>query len=464
MSLRDQNQALFEEASVPKALAAMAIPTIISQLITLIYNLADAFFVGRTGNPYMIAAVSLVFPVFAITVALSNLFGVGGGSLMSRCLGEGDEKSARQVSAFSLYGSLAGALVFSLTLYFLRRPILVLLGASPATYAYTETYLFLVVTLGTLPTVLSGTLAQLFRSVGFAKKASFGLSLGAILNIILDPLFMFVLLPQGEELTGAALATLLSNLISLGYFLLSLVKTAKKSCLAYTFPEGLPSKEKIRSVLSVGFPSALTNLLFDTSNLFLNHLMAGFGDAPLAALGIVMKAERIPLNTGLGICQGMLPLVAYHYGARKFIRMKAFIKMARRAGLLFSLLCVLFYELAAVPIASLFIAAKPESAIGLETLALGALFLRFRCLASPFAFLNFHITFSLQALGDGRITLLVAALRQAIIYIPLMHAMGAFLGYMGLIESQTAAEMVTFFLARWIFSRRLAAINESPQS
>ena len=452
MSLRDQNQALFEEASVPKALAAMAIPTIISQLITLIYNLADAFFVGRTGNPYMIAAVSLVFPVFAITVALSNLFGVGGGSLMSRCLGEGDEKSARQVSAFSLYGSLAGALVFSLTLYFLRRPILVLLGASPATYAYTETYLFLVVTLGTLPTVLSGTLAQLFRSVGFAKKASFGLSLGAILNIILDPLFMFVLLPQGEELTGAALATLLSN------FLLSLVKTAKKSCLAYTFPEGLPSKEKIRSVLSVGFPSALTNLLFDTSNLFLNHLMAGFGDAPLAALGIVMKAERIPLNTGLGICQGMLPLVAYHYGARKFIRMKAFIKMARRAGLLFSLLCVLFYELAAVPIASLFIAAKPESAIGLETLALGALFLRFRCLASPFAFLNFHITFSLQALGDGRITLLVAALRQAIIY------MGAFLGYMGLIESQTAAEMATFFLARWIFSRRLAAINESPQS
>ena len=414
MSLRDQNQALFEEASVPKALAAMAIPTIISQLITLIYNLADAFFVGRTGNPYMIAAVSLVFPVFAITVALSNLFGVGGGSLMSRCLGEGDEKSARQVSAFSLYGSLAGALVFSLTLYFLRRPILVLLGASPATYAYTETYLFLVVTLGTLPTVLSGTLAQLFRSVGFAKKASFGLSLGAILNI--------------------------------------------------TFPEGLPSKEKIRSVLSVGFPSALTNLLFDTSNLFLNHLMAGFGDAPLAALGIVMKAERIPLNTGLGICQGMLPLVAYHYGARKFIRMKAFIKMARRAGLLFSLLCVLFYELAAVPIASLFIAAKPESAIGLETLALGALFLRFRCLASPFAFLNFHITFSLQALGDGRTTLLVAALRQAIIYIPLMHAMGAFLGYMGLIESQTAAEMATFFLARWIFSRRLAAINESPQS
>ena len=99
---------------------------------------------------------------------------------------------------------------------------------------------------------------------------------------------------------GFGVATLLSNLISLGYFLLSLVKTAKKSCLAYTFPEGLPSKEKIRSVLSVGFPSALTNLLFDTSNLFLNHLMAGFGDAPLAALGIVMKAERIPLNTGLG--------------------------------------------------------------------------------------------------------------------------------------------------------------------
>ena len=134
MSLRDQNQALFEEASVPKALAAMAIPTIISQLITLIYNLADAFFVGRTGNPYMIAAVSLVFPVFAITVALSNLFGVGGGSLMSRCLGEGDEKmcpSGKRL--FPFMEALQGPLFFPVNpLFPSRRPILGSFRSSPA--------------------------------------------------------------------------------------------------------------------------------------------------------------------------------------------------------------------------------------------------------------------------------------------------------------------------------------------
>jgi multidrug efflux pump len=454
------NRQLFEDMPVPKALATMAIPTIISQLITLAYNLADAFFVGRTGNPFMIAAVSLIFPVFSITIALSNLYGIGGGSLMARLLGKGEEESARKISAFSICASLVTSLLFSLCLYAWRDPVLRLLGTSPDTYAYTENYLFWVVIVGAIPAVFSGTMAHLLRSVGFAKKASLGLSLGAILNILLDPLFMFVLLPHGMEVTGAALATLLSNCVSMLYFVEALYRLAPKSALSYRFTQGLPSREDIVSVFYVGLPSAMSNFLVDAANLSLNHLMAGFGDTQLAALGIVLKAERVPINTGLGICQGMLPLVAYQYGSQKWTRMHSFIRTARRVGLLFAICCVILYELAAPFIIRLFIAARPDDTLAMATLAMGIFFLRFRCLASPFAILNMHITFSLQALGDGRATFLVASLRQAIIYIPLMHILASYFGSQGLIVSQTVAEIITFILAFPLFRKRLAPLKD----
>lgn len=177
---------LFEEMPVPKAVATLAIPTIISQVVTMIYNLADTFFIGQIGDPYMVAAVSLVSPWFNLLTALGNLFGLGGSSLISRLLGMKNRKDIPRVSAFSIWGGAAVTLVFSLASWLARRPLLTFLGASPDTFAYAESYLLWVVAAGGVPTMVSLSLGHLLRSEGHAKQASAGMMFGGILNVILD--------------------------------------------------------------------------------------------------------------------------------------------------------------------------------------------------------------------------------------------------------------------------------------
>lgn len=453
------NRVLFEVMPVPKALALLAIPTIISQLITLVYNLADAYFVGRTGNTYMIAAVSLVYPLFSMTAALSNLFGVGGSSLISRLLGMKQEEQARRVCVFSLYAEIGVSLLFSLMCLCFINPLLDILGASPESREYAKQYMVLVVVLGTVPTTLSTTMAHLLRSVGYAKNASFGLSMGAVFNIILDPLFMFVLLPQGQEVIGAALATLISNVIAAIYFVFMMGVLQKKTILSLSPKVGMPEKANIGAILSVGLPSALTALLYDMTNVFLNALMAGHGDHQLAALGIVLKAERLPLNVGMGLCHGMLPLVAYNYSAQNKRRMSEVIQTTRMVGVAISGFSILLYEIFAGSIIAIFInSLTGDFADVTATISYGITFLRRRCLAAPFAFMNFHITYSLQAIGDGKNTLFLAALRQCILYIPIIFLMNSLLGANGLVWTQTVTDIITLVIAFFVFQKAVNRI------
>ena len=210
---------LFETMPVGKALLSMAIPTIVSQLITMVYNLADTFFIGMTGDPYKVAAASVVSILFFILTSLSNLFGVGGGSLMSRLLGEKRDEDAKRVGVFSIYGSIVVASIYSLVCLIFTEPLARLLGASDNTIGYATNYLFWVVVIGGIPSTVSITMSFLLRSIGYSKESGIGLAIGGVANIILDPLFMFVILPKGNEVMGAALATMLSYVITLIYFL-----------------------------------------------------------------------------------------------------------------------------------------------------------------------------------------------------------------------------------------------------
>lgn len=196
---------IFENYPVPRALAVMAIPTVISQLITLIYNMADTYFLGLTGNPYMVAACSLVQTIYFLAIVFANIFGTGGGSLMSRLLGRKDEEEARRVSTWSILMALAAALFYSAIIFVFRIPLLNLLGASDNTRGFAEQYLLLVVCLGGVPTIMSMVFSDVIRSIGYSREAGFGMTMGGVLNIILDPLFMFVLLPDGMQVVGAAL-------------------------------------------------------------------------------------------------------------------------------------------------------------------------------------------------------------------------------------------------------------------
>ena len=202
---------IFQNLPIPSALTKMVLPAVASQLIVLIYNMADTFFVGQTNNPYMVAGTSLILPVFNITLCLAGLAGIGGGSLISRLLGQAETEEARRVSAFSLYLGLAIAALFAVGVAVFMEPVLSLLGAGENTYAYARQYALCVIVAGGIPTVLSNVLSNLIRSIGLSHQASAGIILGGVLNIALDPLFMFVLLPNGQQVLGAGLATCLSN-------------------------------------------------------------------------------------------------------------------------------------------------------------------------------------------------------------------------------------------------------------
>lgn len=175
----DPSQEVFERLPVPAALGRMVLPAVASQLIVLIYNMADTFFVGQTANPYMVAGTSLMLPVFNLTLCLAGLAGVGGGSLISRLLGQEREEEARRVSAFSLLLGLGISAAFSLSLAVFMEPILRLLGAGENTFSYARQYALCVIVLGGVPTVLSNVLSNLIRSVGRSKEASMELSWAA---------------------------------------------------------------------------------------------------------------------------------------------------------------------------------------------------------------------------------------------------------------------------------------------
>ena len=442
---------IFEKMPVPAALAKMAIPTIVSQLITLIYNIADTWFIGRTNNPYMVAASSLVLTIFLMTTALANIFGVGGGTLTVRLLGSGQEDEARKVASVSLVMAAGAALTFSALCLIFMEPLLLLLGASENTLGYAKQYLTFVVVLGALPTVLSAVMSSMLRNVGFSREAAFGLSMGGLLNVALDPLLMFVVMPDGYEVMGAALATMLSNCVSFTYFICIYRRVKERSLLALPRRIERIRKESMQSLLGVGVPAGMSILLFDVSSMVLNRLAASYGDFQLAAMGIVLKVERLPLNIGVGICLGMMPLVAYNYAAKDFKRMRSFFSTARVAGLCVAAVSVALYYIAAPWLIQAFIK-EPNTAF------YGTQFLRSRCFATPVMFLSFHMVHFMQAVGQGKTSFHLAVIRQLCLNIPIMLLMNLLFRMAGIVWTQLVADCFNVLISYLIYFRVLRKI------
>lgn len=435
---------IFERMSIPRALAVMAVPTVISQIIALIYNMADTWFIGMTDNPYMVAATSLVGTVYLLTAGVANLFGVGGGNLVVQLMGKKDPVEARKVASLSFVMAAGSALLFSFICLVFMNPLLRLLGASDMTIGYARQYLLCVVILGGLPTVLSSTMSAMLRNVGNSKEAGFGIGLGGVLNIILDPIFMFILLPDGWEVLGAALATMLSNIIAFVYFVFTYRRVSSEGLLA------IPRRiEKIRpdsmaSIFSVGVPAAMGLVLYDLTNMVINRLSSAHGDLELSAIGIVLKVERLPQNVCIGICLGMMPLVAYNYAAQNKERMMAVFRAARVAGCVTCIISLVLYRSFASEIIRLFI--KEPS-----TVAFGTEYLRIRSFAAIFMFLSFHVVHFMQAVNRGKTSLVLAAIRQLCLNIPILILLDHLFGMTGVVWTQTVADTINVAASYLIF-------------
>ena len=450
---RERNKLIFEEMPVPRAVLSMAVPTVISQLIVLIYNMADTFFIGRTNDPMMVAGASLILPIFNVSVAFANIAGAGGGTLIARLLGRSRVDDARRVAVFSIRFSVASGAAFSLLTAAFMSPLLRLLGASGETFGYARGYASCVIVAGAIPTVSALTLANLLRSIGRAKEAGFGASMGGLINIALDPLFMFVLLPGGMETTGAGIATALSNLIVCVYFLIVIARS-RSEVLTLSLRTPAPGREEVRSFFAVGLPAAMGPFLFDLDYMVLDRLMAGHSDVALAAVGIVLKAERLPLNIGVGLCLGMVPLAAYNFSAGNYRRMEDILRFTRRSGAAVGLVSLALYELLAPALIRLFIGDE-------ATVFYGARFLRIRATATIFMFLCFSYVHFFQAVGRGDYALALVALRWLAANIPMLFLLNALFGMYGLVWAQVSSDTAVAFLS-WLVYRRFRRKTVAP--
>ncbi len=447
--LQNQNE-VFETMPVPAALRQMILPAAISQIIVLIYNMADTFYIGRTNDPYMLAGASLILPVFNMLLCLASLAGIGGGTLISRLLGAGQQQEARRVSAFSFYLAVGLSLAFSVGLGCFMEPALRFLGASDNIFVYARQYSFCVIVLGAVPTVLSNVMAHLVRSIGLSRQAGFGITLGAVLNIILDPVFMYLVLPDGQQVLGVGIATLLSNCVACCYFLAVLCNIRDRALLTASLRAGLPQAQNIRAVFAVGIPSAVASLLFDLDYVVIDKLMASYSDVALAAVGIVLKVERLPLNVGVGICQGMVPLVAYNCAGGNEKRMNQCIRLSLATGLVVAAGSILLYEAFAPWIIRVFISDP-------ATMSLATSFIRIRILATPLMFLSFFTVYIFQGFGKGGISLFLGVVRWAVFNIPMLYILNFCVGMYGIVWSQIAADILTVLLSFYVYRTRRPA-------
>lgn len=438
MSRKASSEEIFEHMTPWQAVRAMAVPTVISQLIVLIYNLADTYFVGQTNNRYMVAGVSLILPVFNLILAMGSLYGAGGGALLPKLLAAGRREEASRTAAYCLRSAALLALGFSAALLLFTGPILHLLGAGENTFGYARTYVLTVLVIGGLPTLLSNVLSNLLRSLGLSRAAGVGVALGGVLNLVLDPLFMFVLLPPGREVLGVGLATLLSNCIACSYCLWTFFRRQKEIVPLFLAPA--PERGSVRAVYGVGIPGTVGTLLFDVDYMVLDRLASGYGDAALAAIGIVLKAERLPQQVGVGLCQGMVPLVAYSYARRDEKRVRAVMGCTLKIGLAVALVSVTVYQLFTPQIVRLFICDP-------ETLAIGTGFLRVRSVAAVIMFFCFFVVFVYQGLGDGKRAMTLAVLRWAVLNIPMLFILNRLIGMYGLVWSQVVSDLLTVLVS-----------------
>ncbi len=438
---------LFEEASIPKAVMSMAVPTIISSLVMVIYNLADTYFVGMLNNPVENAAVTLAAPVLLAFNAVNNLFGVGSSSMMSRALGSKDYEMVRRVSAFGFYCTVFCSLVFSLLCTVGKNPLLALLGTDAVTFAATGEYLKWTVCFGAVPAILNVVMAYMVRSEGCTLHASIGTMSGCFLNMLLDPFFI---LPWGLDMgaAGAGLATFLSNCVACVYFFILLYVKRKSTYVCINPKMFRLRKEVVTGVCGVGIPAAIQNLLNVTGMTVLNNFTSSFGADAVAAMGIAQKINMVPMNVAFGFSQGIMPLISYNYASGNRKRMRQAIFFSARNSVSALAAIALCYYLWAGNWIRLFI--QNESIV-----AYGTSFLRGLCIALPFLCMDFLAVGVFQAVGMGKKAFFFAILRKIIMEIPAIFILNMLFPLYGLAYAQAVTEVILAVTAVLVLKRMM---------
>ena len=436
---------LFELMPVKQAVLKQILPSIASQMIVLLYNLADTYFVGMLNDPKQTAAVTVVSFAFVMMTAISNLFAVGGASRIAQSLGKHDTDAAKQISSIAVWFGLAASILFSLLFWGLASPILKLCGATADTYRLAFDYAKWVIIVGGPGTVLNVLLANLVRAEGDALVASLGVSMGGVLNIILDPFFV---LPQFLNLgaEGAGIATAVSNYAGTVFLLCYIFSKRRTSVLQMDLRYLRHTKTHIGSILKIGIPSAVQYALTVVAVVALMKFVSGYSTEALAGLGIVRKLDLLPLYFSVGAANGMLPLLSYNFTSGDNRRRRAVFSFGTKISIGFSVLCLLCYELFAHVLIGIFIDDP-------ATVAYGARFLRIMVVAMPMMSVCYPMIIQFQSMGKVKESLVCSILRKGVIDIPLLFLMNMLIPLYGCIAVQPIVDSISMVVALYFYKK-----------
>ena len=436
--MNSDSMTVFEKAPIPKAVLKNAIPAMAAMLMVLIYNLADTFFISQTRSDILVAAVSLATPVFLIFMAVGTVFGIGGTSVISRAFGAGRGEYAKKVCAFCMWSCVAAGIVMSAGFLIFMEQILTLIGASADTWEPAKTYLT-IVALGGPFVLISNCYSNILRAEGQPNKAMAGQVLGNLLNVLLDPI---MILTFHWGIAGAAMATVIGNVVGTGYYILYYLRG--QSGLSIHIRDFAVKNQICTNVLSIGIPASLGSLLMSVSQIVVNARMAGYGDMAVAGMGVAMKVTMITGMVCIGFGQGVQPLLGYCVGARLWERFKKIM----RFSIFFSLglsaamtgLCYLLRD----SIIQVFL--TDPSAFDYATTFTSIL------LTTSFLFGVFYVlTNALQSMGAAAQALIINLSRQGIIYIPALFLLQAVLEANGLAWAQPVADLLSTALVAVLY-------------
>ncbi len=419
-------------------------------VVILLYNMADTFFVGQTGDEMQVAAVSLATPVFLLFMAIGSLFGIGGTSVISRALGKKDEVYARQVSSFCFWFSIIVGVFFIILFQSFMSLILKIIGASANTVDYARSYLNIVS--WSAPFVLVSTaFSNIVRAEGRSNEAMIGTMTGTILNIVLDPIMILVL---KIGISGAAWATVIGNVISSIYYIVILIRS--NTHLSISVKDLVVNKSIIYDVFSIGIPASLQSIMMSVSSIVINLFLVAYGDIQLAAYGVAVKLAMITGLVQIGLGQGIQPILGYNYGARKPERFMSVVhysdKLSIVMGIILTAVCWIF----AGQMTRMFIDSQ-------EIIQYGVPFLKTLLISGPILGILFVYINALQAIGSSKYSLILSISRQGLIFIPLLFIFNKLFGLDGLVFSQPIADILSCILSVFLFKKEKKMIfSNSP--
>lgn len=447
MNERNNKMELLGSVPVPTALMALGVPIMIGMLINALYNLVDAYFVGGLGESPM-GAISIVFPLGQVVVGLGLMFGNGAASYLSRLLGREDRDTANRVASTALYSSvIIGAIIIIFATIFLK-PILTLLGATETIMPYALIYARVYV-VSCIFNVFNVTMNNIVASEGAAKITMCALLLGAVLNIGLDPVFIYVF---DMGVAGAAIATAISQFVSTLVYLTYVFR--KKSAFSFSFQEFKPSKQIFAEILKIGIPTLSFQLLTSLSIALINRAANGYGDATIAGMGAVTRVTSMGTLVVFGFLKGFQPIAGFSYGAKKFDRLREAIRTSILWSTIFCVVVGLLMGLFSTQIISKFANGNIEMiSVGQKSL-----------LANGFSFFlfGFYTVYSslFLALGKGTKGFILGACRQGICFVPVILLFPKVCGINGILYAQPIADLlsaiITIFMALQLH-RELAA-------